>query len=132
VLAFIDDAVAFQAGRATDLFDHLDNVPVVTLRYDIASYEAAKEAEPIASFACDAGIAFRFELSDAQKDLVGRYLAVFGNTPWGDGRMMTKVFVKRLLRRAILDDATAIPPEQIARLKAMSPDAVVVGGTLQG
>jgi len=132
VLAFIDDAVTFQARRATDLFDNLDRVPVVTLRYDIASYEAAKEAEPIAAYSNGAGITFRFELSDAQKDLVHRYLAVFGNTPWGVGRMMTKVFVKRLLRRAILDDATAIPPAEMARLKAMSPDAVVVGGTLQG
>jgi radical SAM superfamily enzyme YgiQ (UPF0313 family) len=128
VLAFIDDALAFQVARATNLFDKLDEAPVVALRYDIADYQDAAEPQPIVAYKWLAGIEYRFALTDDQKDLVRRYLAVFGNTPWGIGRMMTKVFVKRLLRKpARTSDWSELSPE----VAAGRPDSVVAGGTLQ-
>lgn len=128
LLAFIDDALAYQVARATNLFDKLDEVAAVTLRYDIGEYQDAEEPQPLVAYRRLGGIEYRFELTKDQKDLVSRYLAVFGNTPWGIGRMMTKVFVKRLLRKASrTSDWSGVAPE----LAAGRPDSVVVGGTLQ-
>jgi radical SAM superfamily enzyme YgiQ (UPF0313 family) len=134
-LRFIDDALAYHCCRMTNIFDRLDEDVTVRLRYDIEAYENDPSPGPPDDYLCGAPVEFRFTLSDEQKDLMRRYLKVFGDTPWGIGRMMTKVYVKRLLRRVGRADAVpdgVVPPASRSASVDDKPARATVGGTRQG
>jgi len=97
-VAFINDAIGFQRCRALNIFDKMDITPSLEISYDIPGYEADLAPGSLDEYALSAPRRYDFVMSSKQKDLITRYLGVFGNTPWGIGRMLTKVFVKKLLR----------------------------------
>ena len=123
-IAFIDDALLFQTCRARNIFYRRDEVPSVKLHYDIAAYESDLEVGPLNAYYHPASVETRFVLSAEQQDLMDRYLKVFGDSPWGIGRMLTKVFVKRLLRHPETAEISVA-----AGNLAGDPTAISVGGT---
>lgn len=128
---FVENAATFQAYRMMNIFDHQDEAPEGRFNFDIAGYETSDQAEPISAFRLDEPQSVRFMLSTEQRDLIDRYLGVFGNTPWGIGRMMTKVYVKRLLRSPDTSPVLSSPviPGTLIDDKA---DAPLAGGLSEG
>lgn len=134
-LRFIDDALVYHGCRMTNVFSRLDEDVTARLRYDITAYENDSSPGPLSDYLCSPAAEFGFVLSEDQKDMVRRYLKVFGDTPWGIGRMMTKVYVKRLLRRPARADA--VPNKTNPGALGWGeiddkPAHAVAGGTRQG
>lgn len=99
--AFIDDALNFHCARAKNLFFDRDSEPVIELRYDIRAFEQAKQPESIEDFRLAGSRNYRFTLDRSQIELIERYLGIYGDTPVGIGRILSKVYVHRLFRHAL-------------------------------
>jgi hypothetical protein len=107
VRVFLDDALRFHCSCLTNIFSENDREIVGRFTYDIPAYLAEPAKTAIAGSRRRPPIVYRFLLDDGQRDLIARSLRVFGNTPWGIGRMLTKVYVKKLLRRPTPVEAEA-------------------------
>jgi radical SAM superfamily enzyme YgiQ (UPF0313 family) len=103
--AFVDDALTLQCARAKNLFFDRESEPSAELRYDISAFEQAKQPEAVADFRLPAPREYRFALDSSQNELIDRYLRIYGDTPVGIGRILSKVYVRRLFRHPIPDDA---------------------------
>lgn len=97
---FVDDALRYHVCSLTNLFRDNERSVTAEFRYDIKAYLGQSRPMPIAHFRSASPRTYRFVLDEAQRDLIARSLKVFGDTPWGVGRMLTKVYVRKLLRRA--------------------------------
>lgn len=106
VPAFVEDAAAYHEGRMTSLFSD-ETTPAARLRYDLARYDLEARPGPLADYRMDTPCEVRFVRTPDQRDLIDRYLTVFGNTPHGIGRMMTKVYVRKLFRVMVEAEAAA-------------------------
>ena len=79
--------------------------PSASLSYDIQAYDEDLTPDPIGAYRLARTVDYEFVQTDEQNDLLERYLDVFGATDFGIGRMMTKIYVKRLLREPQRCDA---------------------------
>ncbi|MFI1014072.1 B12-binding domain-containing radical SAM protein [Streptomyces sp. NPDC020965] len=70
-------------------------------RFDLDAFAA--DPGPVERFALTAPGKRTFTLSPKQVELIGTYLAQFGDAAWGIGRMLTKVRFQDLVRTANLD-----------------------------
>ena len=93
-------------------FSNMDEMPAVTLKYDVAAYLAAGRSADIADYRLPSPAVFRFVLDDTQRAVIDRYLGIYGNTTVSIGRILSKVHVKKLFRRAVSDEVS----ERIAPL----------------
>jgi tRNA A37 methylthiotransferase MiaB len=103
--SFIDDAIAYQVSRMTNVFEDREQVPSASLNYDIQAYDEELKSGPISEYRFSSMVNYEFVQTDEQNSLLERYFEVFGSTDFGIGRMMTKVYVKRLLREPQRRDA---------------------------
>ena len=104
--SFVRDAIAYQVCRMSNIFKNRDIVPSVRLEFDIQAYEQGADEAPVGDFRLQGPTTYEFFQTDEQSDLLERYFKVFGDTDFGIGRMMTKIYVKRLLRAARRCEAT--------------------------
>ena len=103
--SFIEDAIANQVSRMTNMFEDRDRVPWASLNYDFQAYEEDAVPGPISEYRFATTVNYEFVQTNEQNSLLERYFEVFGTTDFGIGRMMTKVYVKRLLRQPQRRDA---------------------------
>lgn len=96
---FVRDALAYHAGRVKDIFMDPGKECEAVLNHDIPAFLSGLGASPDA-FRYPVPRRFRFALSDAQKDMIDRYLRLFGDTPTGTGRLFSKIPMKKILREA--------------------------------
>lgn len=108
LLSFVRDALEFHCARAKNLFFHRDNEPVVELHYDIPAFEQATNPDSIDDFWLSGPRNYRFALDQSQKELIERYLGIYGDTPVGIGRILSKVYVRKLFRHALSGDAAQL------------------------
>jgi radical SAM superfamily enzyme YgiQ (UPF0313 family) len=109
-IAFIDEALAYHCCRAQNLFFERDVEPTAALRYDIPAFEKTLHPDGLSEFRFDAPRPYRFLMDESQKTLIERYLAIYGATPVGIGRILSKVFVRKLFRHPVPDDGTELGP----------------------
>lgn len=116
-LAFVDDALAYHRARMSYLFDRRDEEVVENLKFDIPAFEEDAKPKPVSSYRLPASRSYRFVLSDAQKALIDRYLGIYGHSPVGIGRILSKVYVRKLFRSAITADAQLRADESEFRVR---------------
>jgi radical SAM superfamily enzyme YgiQ (UPF0313 family) len=104
VEAFVDDALAYHRCRAANLFKHRDDVPAAGLRFDIPSFDADGSPSSIVDYELGQLTTFNFLLNDDQSQIIERFLSIYGDSPVGIGRILSKVFLRKLYRHAIAED----------------------------
>lgn len=98
VLAFIDDALAYHVNRMSGIFHDRDRDWRAVLEYDIPAFE--RQPGTIAEYRLDRPRQYDFVMDDGVRELVERYLAIYGDSTVGIGRIMSKVYVSKLFRHA--------------------------------
>ena len=73
-----------------------------TLRYDIKAFEGTQQPKKISDFRFIRPEVFHFVLEDSQRKLIERYLGIYGDSTVGIGRILSKVYVRKLFRHAVM------------------------------
>jgi radical SAM superfamily enzyme YgiQ (UPF0313 family) len=107
-LEFIKEAITFDAYRITNLFHDLDSIPSISFHYDIEKFNSSNEKNTIGEFKLDQEKKFNFILDDEQKDIITRSLDLYGRNDIGISRVLSKIFVKKILRKPITDSQLEI------------------------
>ncbi len=110
VREFVADAVRYHELRMTNLFDGSDTEIAAEFRFDLAAFYADANPRPIESYRFSDPRQIRFVLDEAQRDVIARFLAIYGRTPVGIGRILSKVHTKKLMRHGVVD-ASSIAPD---------------------
>src|SRR6266850_664184 len=98
---FIDDVLAYVVCRVKNVFFDR-NLPIrAFLRYDISSFESERNPASIGEHAHESPREYRFILDPSQEDVISRYLKIYGNNLVGVSRILMKLYVSRLYRRAV-------------------------------
>lgn len=97
---FIDNVVVYVLGRVSNIFFDRQAPVHARLRYDVAAFESTLAPATLADYAHDE-CEYRFVLDPAQEDVISRYLRIYGNTLVGVSRILMKLYVNRLYRRAV-------------------------------
>lgn len=106
-LTFVNDALNFDACCSTNIFQNLDSIPKITMTYDIPRFQNDYEQKSINDYLLIKSKTMNFILNDEQKDILTRSLKLYGNNNLGISRILTKVFVKKILRKPIIDTQLA-------------------------
>lgn len=99
-LDFVDDALSYHRSRLFGLFENLDGQLRARQRFDIAAFERDANPASVEGYRLAAPCDYVFALDEEQKELIRRNLSIYGDTPVGIGRILSKVYVKRILRQA--------------------------------
>ncbi len=101
---FIEDALTYMVCRLQGVFFNRE-VPVhAILRYDLLAFENALKPESIASYAHVSPKEYKFILDASQENVIARYLRIYGSTLIGVSRILMKLYVSKLFRRAVLNE----------------------------
>lgn len=103
-LDFVDDALVYHTRRMTNIFHNRAEEVVDTLRYDVKAFEAARRPFPVSDYRFPEPVRFRFVLEEGQRQIIERFLSIYGDTPVGIGRILSKVYVRKLFRHAVAGD----------------------------
>ena len=99
-LDFLDDAVNYDICSLTNLFENLEKIPTANMKYDIGKF--LSEKNPVIEKLLSAKpIPVNFILDDYQKDIIRRSLKLYGNSDLGISRILTKVNVRKMLRKGL-------------------------------
>lgn len=104
-LQFVDDALAYHLARMSHLFDRTEGELTAELRFDMPRYDEDGKPDAVDAYRLDGPIRYRFVLDDGQRALIRRYLGIYGSSPVGIGRILSKVYVRKLFRQAVVDGA---------------------------
>jgi radical SAM superfamily enzyme YgiQ (UPF0313 family) len=118
---FIADALIYHQCRVANLFFKRDEAPEAVLHYDIAAFEAAVKPTSIADFLHPSPVRLSFMMEASQRDLIERFLSIYGDTPVGISRILSKVYLKKLYRTACSEREATMPP------KVSSSNALLFG-----
>jgi len=112
-LSFVDDALKFDSCRHRNLFYNINDDPTILLHYDIENFIASKEHKPIAQYKLDEEVSVKFTLDPTQQDIIKRSLDIYGQNDMGVSRIITRVFVKKLLRHPIYSRELSVRQQTI-------------------
>lgn len=101
--SFVNDAVRYHHLRSSNLFTNIESTPRAAFQYDVGRYLAAPRDAKIEGFRLAAPVSFRFTLNDSQRELIERYIRIYGGSPVSIGRIFSKVHVRKLFRDGIAE-----------------------------
>jgi radical SAM superfamily enzyme YgiQ (UPF0313 family) len=101
VLEFVDDAVSYHANRMTGIFGRREAPVQGTYRYELKAFDTEIKPRPFSEYRLPRPSQLRFELDASQRSLIERYEGIYGDTLVGVGRIVSKVYVRKLFRHAI-------------------------------
>ena len=104
--AFVREAALYHQLRMTNLFTDQDETPQGDFTYDIQSFLNDPEPTKITDYLFESPQRVGFVLEADQRDVIERFLQIYGDTPVGIGRILSKVHTKQLMRRSSLDIKT--------------------------
>ena len=110
-LDFLNDVLNYDSSCISNIFENLDKTPEVVLQYDIEKISNDKNIS-LSELYLNDPIRLKFILSDEQLDIIKRSLELYTSSDIGVSRILTKVFVKKILRRGISDS------ESLPKLKS--------------
>lgn len=96
---FVDEILEYHSMRIRDVFTDHDRQLMGQFHYDFLAYEKGAETTTLADVRVENSHSYRFSLSDEQRDLIRRNLAVHGSDSVGIARILSRVFVKKLYRQ---------------------------------
>jgi radical SAM superfamily enzyme YgiQ (UPF0313 family) len=106
VMDFVKDALQYHCACAQNLFKHQDVTPVVEMQYDVKKFLNDAKSTSIAKYRLASETRYRFILDEVQKELIDRYLSIYGGTQVSIGRILSKVHVKKIFRHAEREQKT--------------------------
>jgi radical SAM superfamily enzyme YgiQ (UPF0313 family) len=98
-LDFIDDALKFDGSRISNIFHNMDSSPAEKMNFDIGRFIEDKEPKRVKEYRFEKDKTIKFNLDDSQKDIIERSIALYGKDKLGIARALTKLHMKRLLRK---------------------------------
>lgn len=96
---FIDELLEYHSMRIRDVFVDHDRELTGEFHYDFLTFEKDAEVTTFTDVRAENPHSYRFSLSDEQRDLIRRNLAVHGSDSVGIARILSRVFVKKLYRQ---------------------------------
>ena len=108
----MDDVLNYDASCISNIFDNLDKIPQATINYDIQRFITQKNM-PLSKLRLKNPTTTNFLLDDEQLDIIKRSLDLYTSSDIGISRILTKVFVKKILRAGTLDKNSLQKTEQI-------------------
>ncbi len=96
-----NDALKYHQIRATNLFFNRDQPLEVTLDFDVQAFEESATPEPVNKYRFASPRKFDVQLNDEQEVLIQRYLKIYGDSVVGIGRILSKIYVRKLFRHFV-------------------------------
>ena len=96
--AFVEDAILYHVLRAENMFSNIFEEIDAEFRFNIPEFENSSDGEGIDVFELSAPSRFVFCLDNEQRALIERYIGIYGDSPVGIGRILSKVYVRKLFR----------------------------------
>ena len=100
-LNFLHDALNYNACCISNLFQNIDKIPIIKMKYDIEKFISEDNPVSIEKYLLENITEIKFVLQDNQKDIITRSLDLYGSNDLGISRLLTKVFVKKILRSGL-------------------------------
>jgi len=99
----IDDILNFDTSSTKNIFENLDTNPVLTMKYNVVKFLDDENLMPLEYYKFEQPTKINFILDLEQKDILKRSLDMYTNSDLGVSRILTKVFVKKILRQPETD-----------------------------
>jgi len=97
---FIQDCVKYRLCQMTNLFANTDEILVDSFGFNLIEFERSEDLVALGKYKLDNKKDIEFSLNDKQQDIIKRYLSLYGSDRIGIGRIVSKVYVKKLFRCA--------------------------------
>ena len=111
-LDFLNDALNYDACSISNIFENLEKTPTVDMKYDVQKLISEKNKK-LEEFQFKKPTTISFTMNESQRDILIRSLELYGSTDLGVSRILTKVFVKKILRTGSTSDDLQKPDIQI-------------------
>jgi len=102
-LIFLDEVLNFDLRCNTNIFENLELDITQMITYDVLRFKNDTKITAINEYKLKNPQKICFILTDEQKDILKRSINIYGNSELGVSRILTKVFVKKLLRKPIYE-----------------------------
>jgi hypothetical protein len=110
---FIQDAVTYVSCRLSNIFFEREKPVRATLHYDLPAFEAAAAPSSLHDYLLPGPTAHSFVLNRSQEDMIARYLGIYGPSMVGVSRMVMKLYVNKLFRRAVRGDEARVAGDDV-------------------
>jgi radical SAM superfamily enzyme YgiQ (UPF0313 family) len=101
-IEFMSEALNFDLCRSSNMFKNLDNNPKHIFNFNIKHFQETKNVSDINLIKLLQPLEMKFILNQDQIDIINRSVNIYGLSDIGISRILTKVFVKKLLRTPIM------------------------------
>ena len=102
-LDFLDDILNYDSSCISNIFENLDKIPEITIRYDVKKFFNEKNVS-LSKLYLNEPTKMKFILTSNQLDIIKRSLELYTSSDIGVSRILTKVFVKKILRKGIFEN----------------------------
>ncbi len=102
-LDFLNDALNYDTCCISNVFENIEKIPSINMKYDIKKF-ISEEPQKLEKIKFKNSTKIVFTLNESQKDIIKRSLELYGLTDMGVSRILTKVFVKKILRTGSISD----------------------------
>ena len=96
-LDFLNDALNYDACCISNIFENIEKTPTADMKYDIQKFISEKNKK-LEELRFKKSTKISFAMNESQQDILRRSLKLYGSTDLGVSRILTKVFVKKVLR----------------------------------
>jgi len=111
-LDFLEDVLNYDSSCISNIFENLDKTPQIILRYDVEKFSNNKNIL-LSELHLKDLTEMKFVLTNEQLDIIKRSLELYTSSDIGVSRILTKVFVKKILRKGILNNQNLSKTKEI-------------------
>ena len=111
-LDFLNDALNYDACCISNIFENIEKTPTADMKYDIQKFISEKNKK-LDELRFKKPTTISFAMNESQQDILTRSLKLYGATDLGVSRILTKVFVKKILRTGSTPEGSQKPDIQI-------------------
>jgi radical SAM superfamily enzyme YgiQ (UPF0313 family) len=105
-LEFISQTLNFDLCCLKNLFSDLEEEPTNDFDFDIERFQNSDNIINIKDIKLTQPLKLKFVLNKEQKEIIKRSIQLYDNSDIGISRILTKVFVKRLLRTPVIHESS--------------------------
>jgi len=109
ISSFVEEAILYHVLRAENIFENRDNEIETEFRFNIPEFEKVSEIKAIDDCKLPSPQRFKFTLERGQRALIERYVGIYGDSAIGIGRILSKVYVRKLFRKCSVIGAGGLP-----------------------
>jgi len=99
-ILFIEECVEYQKNKIMYIFENIDITSKGIFNYDIDSFERSLIIDSFQNYRFNGPKEIEFYLNEEQKNMITKYIHLYGKTPVGVGRIFSKLYVKKIFRNA--------------------------------